>query len=292
VILPEFQYLAPKSLEEACSTLAKLDVQARAIAGGTDVLVKMKDGAWAPRYLVGLRNIPHLDYIEKDAGTLRLGAMTKLNEIAFSPLIKQNLGFLAGAAHNMATNQIRNRGTVGGNVCNAAPSADMAPPLMILGCKATIAGLVSRRTVELNDFFVGPGKSILKAGELMVEIQAPLEAEGWGYSYSKLSLRGTHDIAAVGVAAAVKVTDAGVCEDCRIVLGAVAPTPMRARKTEDLVRGEKLTDALLARVALMSCQEAAPISDMRCSASYRTQMVVVMARRALQQAFEQAKRRK
>ncbi len=289
--LPELEYFAPKSVKEACSLLLQYDGKAKVMTGGTDLLVDMKYRRAAPQYLIGLRSVPDLDAITcSEAEGLRLGALATHQSIADSVIIKEKFGALAVACSKVGTPQIRGVATIGGNLCNAAPSADSAPPLIAFGAKVKLVSPGGERLILLEEFFTGPGEAVLQAGEILTEIQVPNLPPHTGGVYLKLPARGAVDIAAVGVAALITLnSDNETCSDAKIVLDAVAPTPIRARKAEEILNGEKIADTLIQKAAQMASEEARPISDVRSSAEYRTEMVKVLTRHAIIQALEQAK---
>jgi CO/xanthine dehydrogenase FAD-binding subunit len=284
--LPRFEYLSPQTVAEACSLLSKYGKSAKVIAGGTDLLVKMKERELAPQYLVGLKGINDLDYIEYDeVGGLRIGALTSNDSVAGSVVIREKFGLLSEAAAKIGTPQIRNMGTIVGNLCNAAPSADTAPPLIALGARVKLVSSKGERTVLLEEFFTGPGETVLQTNELLTEIQVPKPIPGTRGVYIKLFPRGAVDIAAVGVAVLLILSDDGTCSDAKIVLGAVAPTPVRANMAEAVIKGKQGKNGVIEEVAETAAEEARPISDVRCSADYRREMVKVLTRRALVQCF-------
>ncbi len=289
--LPKFEYLAPKTLEEACSLLYKHKGEAKMIAGGTDLLVKMKKREIVLGYVIGLTSIPDLDYISHDKNHgLRIGALTTHSSILNSPVIRTTFGPLSDAAGDIATTQIRNLGTIGGNLCNASPGADTAPPLIALNATVKIVGLKGERIVLLEDFFIEPGKTVLEADEIVTEIQVPNPPPRTGGVYLKLCPRTSVDVATVGVATCITLGSKNVvCSDTRIVLGAVAPKPIRARKAEALIKGTEIGTELIDEAALLASREARPISDVRSSADYTTEMVWVITKRAIGQALERAK---
>jgi carbon-monoxide dehydrogenase medium subunit len=194
---------------------------------------------------------------------------------------------VACAAQETANVQIRNMGTVAGNLCNAAPSADNAPTLTAMGGEAVIAGPKGERRVPLDRFFQGPGQTVIEPGEILTAVHVPAAPPGFGTSYQHISPRGKVDIAAVCVGAMVGMEGA-VCKEARIVLGAVAPTPMRAEKAEALVKGRELTPEVLVQAGDQASEESRPISDMRASAEYRKRMTAVLTRRAVEQAARAA----
>jgi carbon-monoxide dehydrogenase medium subunit len=285
--LPKFDYLEAKTIEEASSLLAKYKDKARVIAGGTDLLVSMKRREISPQHLINVKTIPNLDtisYSRKDG--LMIGALTTLAEIESSPIVRERFPVLSSAAHQIGSPHIRNIATIGGNLCNAAPSADMAPPLIALGATAKIKGLKGERVVTVEQFFLGPGESTLKVGEILTQIQVPTPPPHTRGVYLKLPARTAIDIAVVGVAVVVTLDGKGkTAVDARIVLGAVAPTPIRARQAEEIIKGKTIKDELIERAAQAAANESRPISDIRGSASYRKEMVRVLTKQALNQVI-------
>jgi len=285
--LPKFEYLSPKTIEEASSLLTFHRGDAKVIAGGTDLFIRMKRREVKPKYLVGLRGIPDLDCITYDKGEgLRIGPLVTNNAVLNSPLIREKFGLLAETISKMATPEVRNMGTLAGNLCNAAPSADAAPPLMVLGANVKLASSKGERIASLEDFFVGPGETILLPGELLTEIQVPNLAPRTGAAYLKLS-RTAMDLAVVGVAVAVSLKD-NCCTDIKIALGAVSPTPVRSKKAEEVIKGKTITDELIKEASQIASEGCCPISDIRGSAEYRQEIVRVFTRRAIRQALASA----
>jgi carbon-monoxide dehydrogenase medium subunit len=286
--MKRFEYLEAHTLEEAISWLDQYGPEARAIAGGTDLVVEMRYGDLAPQYLINLKTIPGLDQITPEGGGLRIGALATIRSIETSPLIKERFGILAQAAHLLGSVQVRNLATLGGNLCHAAPSAETAAPLLALGARARIVGPGGERTLPLEEFFLGPGQTALGRGELLVAVDIPPPAPRSGGVYLKHSIRRAMDIAFVGTGVVVTLGD-GVCQDIRIALGAVAPVPMRAPRAEAVLRGRRLEEPLLREAGEIASQECSPISDIRCSAEHRREIVKVFVRRATQQAAELAR---
>jgi CO/xanthine dehydrogenase FAD-binding subunit len=286
--LPKFDYFAPKTIEETCALLSKYRGEARVLAGGTDLLVKMKNRRMLPSHLISINDIPDLDYIRYDGKEgLRIGALTNIEAIKTSPTIRRRFGILAQAAAMIGSVAIRNQGTIGGNLCNAAPSAETAPALIALGAKAKIVGLSGERTVALKDFFTEPGETVLQTGEILTEVQVPdLPARSSGV-YLKHSLR-KMDIAIVGVGVVVTL-DGESCADIKIALGAVAPIPIRARNAEAVIKGQVPSEELIERAAQIASAESHPIDDIRSHAEHRQQIVGILTKQAIEQAIKQAK---
>jgi len=289
--LPKFEYFEPKTVKEACSLHLQYKDKARFMAGGTDVVTKMKRRDITPQYIIGLKAIPHLNYIEHDgAQGLRIGALTALDEIETSPLVRDRFSILAEAINLMASPSIRSLATIGGNLCNAVPSADSAPPLIVMGARVKLVNPIRERVVPLEEFFVGPGETVLDDDEMMVEIQAPDLPAHSGGVYIKHTLRRHLDLAMVGVAVMVTLDKAGeVCQDIKIALGAVSPTPIRAGEAEGMLKGKKFDEKLIGQAAQAAAEICCPISDIRSSEWYRKDMVKVLTGRAVGRAWDKAK---
>ncbi len=281
-----FEYLQPQTIEEATSLLTKYKGRSKVIAGGTDVVTQMRGNLIKPQYLVDITGINGLSYIDVDGGKgLKIGALTPIRDLEKSAELKRSYPIISQAAGQLGSGAIRNMGTIGGNLCNAAPSAETAPALLVLSAKAKITGSRGERVVPLEDFFLGPGNTTLEAGELLVEIQVPAPLPHTIGVYLKHAIRGTIDLAIVGVAVAVTTDpESKVCQDIKIALGAVAPIPVRARKAEEILMGKKIYDDLINKSAQAASDEASPISDVRASAEYRREMVKVFTRRAIREA--------
>ncbi len=290
-----FAYFAPRSLDEALETFRREGEGGRPIAGGTDLVVQLKEGGHKfpyPRYLVSLRRLPELRALEwRDGQGLRLGAGLTMAELAEAEVVRQRYAALAEGAGLVGSRQTMNMATVGGNVCNAAPSADTAPPLLALGASARIAGPQGERLVPIEEFWLGPGQTVLGQGELLLEFLLPPPAPRSASVYRRHTPRKQMDIAVVGVAVAVELDDDGrTLKRVRIALGAVAPTPVRARRAEAALEGQAPTLEAMARAAALAREEARPISDVRGSAAFRRHLVEVMTARLLREAIERARR--
>lgn len=286
MFLPDFEYYAPGSLQEACDLLGRFGPRARVLAGGTDLLVKMKHELLAPEVIVSLKNLSQLTGVRYDQGRgVVIGARTTHNELANSQVLQEKYLSVCEAAHHMANNQIRNIGTIGGNIVNAVPSADLPPILIALGALIRLVGQAGERVLPLEEFFTGPSQSVIARDEILTEIVIP-DQPFTGSTYIKFGLRRSGALAVVGVAAAVTVEE-GILKDARIALGAVAPVPVRAKKAEDILRGKPVTDDLLEEAAACAAGECKPISDIRGSEEYRRDMVRVFTRRALRKAVDE-----
>ncbi len=285
MIVPEFEYFSPQSLPEACALLVQYGDSAKVLAGGSDLLVKMKDGLIKPAYLVSLKNLESLKVIRYEIGTgVIIGARATHNEVMTNSILQEKFRSVCEAAHSMAADQIRNVGTIGGNLVNAVPSADLPPILIALDSQARIVGPSRDKTIPLEDFFLGPGKTVLGSGEILVEIIIP-DQPTTGSNYIKFGLRRAGALAVAGVASSVTVND-GTCQEVRIVLGAVAPIPLRARQAENVLRGKKISGELIDEAGRVAAAESKPINDIRGSIKYRRNLVNVLTKRSLRAAIE------
>jgi aerobic carbon-monoxide dehydrogenase medium subunit len=276
-----FNYLEPRTMKEAVSLLAQYQGMSKVIAGGTDLINQIRLKIIKPEYIVDLSYIPGLDYIEYDAeGWLSVGALSTIRSLEMSAEIRAHHPVISQAAGLMGSMAIRNVGTIGGNLSHASPSAETAPSLIGLGASVKLVGPDGERTVALENFFTGPGQTILQTGELMLGIRVPPMPSHTKGIYLKHTTRGTANPAIVGVAAIVAM-DGKRCMEIKLVLGAVAPTPIRVKKAEEILRGEEMKDALIEKAARAASDESSPISDVRASADYRKDMVQVFTRYAL-----------
>jgi len=284
--LPKFEYLRPGSVEEAITLLSQNAGQAKVFAGGTDLLPALRQREIkTPGYVIDLKAIPGLDKISYDDTTgLKIGPLATIRAVGESPVVQKHFSALSQAALSMASPQVRNRGTIAGNICNAVPSADSAPALLALDASVSIRGPKGERTVPLNQFFTGPRNTVLAEDELLTGISIPRPDAASRGVYLKLSPRHSMDLAVVGVAAVGIISD-GVCKDVKVALGAVAPTPLRAPVAEEMLRGKKITPELIDEASRNAINECSPIDDHRASQEYRCDMVYVMARRALTNIF-------
>ncbi len=285
--MTELEYLSPASIEQAISLLSEYGEKSRIIAGGTDLLAQMKKKIVLLDVLINMKDIRNMDYIDYDeTDGLRIGTLTTIASIDKSPLIRSEFSILAQAASMLGTPTIRNQATIGGNLCNAAPSADTAPALLVLGTRLKIAGAGGEKIVPIEDFFTGPGQTIIKHGQMLTEIQIPNLPLRSGAAYIKQTRRRGADLAVVGVAAMV-IMEGAILRDVKIALGAVAPTPIRAKKAEEILKGAKLDDKLLEKASQAASCESSPIDDARSSADYRRKLIIVLVKRAVTQAIEQ-----
>lgn len=286
--LPGFEYLAPKTVEETIELLSLYKGQARLLAGGTDLLLDMKRRRESPPYVIGLKNVAGLDFIHYDkAKGLSFGPLVTVHALETSPLIKDKFPVLSQAASTLGSVQVRNLATAVGNLCSALPSADMAPALIVLGARLRIAGIKGERLVAVEEFFTAPGESVLVSDELVTEVLVPNPSPHSGMVYIKHMTRSAMDLSIVGVAALIALKR-GICHEVRICLGTVGPTPLRAIRAEEALKGKALDAGLIEKAAEAASKECNPRSSMRATAGYRREMVKVLTRRALNQAKEKA----
>jgi CO/xanthine dehydrogenase FAD-binding subunit len=292
-VLARFDYAAPASLDEALALLARHGEAARPLAGGTDLLLNLRSGRRRVGLLVDLKRVPGLDAVEaRPGGGVRIGALASHAALLDSPLLAgpafralvEGAGWVSGP-------QIRNRGTVGGNLCNASPAADLAPPLLALGAEVEVARHGSARgRLPLADLFAGPGRTGLGPGEVLAAVELPAAAGSAGSAYERAT-RVAIDIALVGVAASVTLAPDGSVAGARVALGAVAPTPTLSRGASAALVGRRPSVEALAAAARAAAADSRPIDDVRASAAYRRHMVEVLARRALERAVATARGR-
>lgn len=276
-----FEYLEPTTLNECAQMLAEYKEKARLLAGGTDLIIQMEQRKRQPKVVIYVMRILEWGGIRVEAdGSVRLGATTTLREIETSTVIKEKFPVLSYAASTVGSVQIRNLATIGGNVCNASPAGDTLPALLVLGAQARIQSVRGERMIPLEEVFTGPGQTCLAPDEFLVELILPADAASLSALYYKQCVRQAMDIAVVGVGVAVKRHN-GACEDVRIALGAVAPTPFRAKTAEEVVRGKEVNARLIQRAAERAQAESRPIDDVRGSAAFRREMVLRLVRRGL-----------
>jgi carbon-monoxide dehydrogenase medium subunit len=282
-----FELALPESLDDCLRLLAQRGPETKLLAGGTDLLPQMKNSVVMPKRVIDLSGVARVKILECDAKGLRIGAAVPARQVEQDPRVREGYAAVAESAALLGSVQVRNLATVGGNICNAAPSADMAPPLVALEAQAVIAGPKGERRVPLSDFFTGVRKTVVGPDELLVEIFVPAPGPHSGGCYIRHTPRRELDIAVVGVASQVTIAN-GVCAKARISLAAVAPTPVRATAAEAALEGKPLTPELIERAADLAGQAAKPISDQRGSADFRRHLVRILTRRTLTTALARA----
>ena len=284
VLLP-FEFFEPKSVEEA---LRLLDTpHSKVMAGGVDLILKMRLRLILPDAVIGLQKISGLDSIESNPAGLRLGALVSIRQVELSPLVQKNWAVLYEAVHKIVSVQTKTMGTVVGNLCVATPASDIAPALFVLGAKIKIVGLGYEKITPIENFFVAVGKTILEPNEIVTEIFVPAMPAGSGGAFLKVA-KTAEDIAKVNAAVMLTVTNR-ICKDARIALGSVAPTPIRVAEAERILIGQKLDETVLAGAAEAAADAVRPVSDIRSTAEYRKEMARILVRDALEKAVANTK---
>ncbi|HZD41366.1 MAG TPA: FAD binding domain-containing protein, partial [Terriglobales bacterium] len=237
--------------------------------------------------------VKELNFIREENGGITLGALASHRDVALSPLVRQRYPDLAEACSQVGAVQMQNLGTVGGNICNASPAADAAPPLLSMDAVLRLASIRGEREVPIHEFFLGPRQTVLEPDEILKEIFLPQATGRRGATYLKLGRREAMEIAIVGMGVAVHLNGSDqLISECRIAMGSVAPTPLRVRPAEALINNKEVTSELIDEVAAVAAETARPISDVRASAEYRLDMIRVLCRRGFQAALERARNRK
>jgi carbon-monoxide dehydrogenase medium subunit len=284
--MPTFDYAAPTSLSEAVTLMSGAGT-IRALAGGTDLIDQLKANRRNADLVVDLKRIPELLRLESDSEGLHIGAATSCSQIHHDPTVNSRYAGLADSTGLVGSVQIQNRAAVGGNVCNAAPSGDTTPNLLVHDAVAVITGKSGTRRVELTDFFVGPGQTVLQKGEFLQELIVPTPPEHSASAYLRFIPRNEMDIAVAGVASFLHVDPATkTVQKARIALASVAPTPVRARSAEAVLEGKEISAGLIAAAGDAAVESATPITDVRGSAEYRRELVRVLTRRTLNICLE------
>ena len=283
-----FELAVPGSVDECLQILAKRGPDTKVVAGGTDLLPQLKNGVLKPGWVVDLSAVAELRTIsDAPDGRLRIGASVTARELELDARVRSRFPALAESAAMVGSVQVRNLATLGGNLCNAAPSADMAPPLLALDAEAVIAGPSGQRRVPMASFFLGVRRTVLAPGELLLEIVVPAQGAHSGGNYLRHTPRRELDIAVVGVASQVTLAG-GKCTAARIALAAVAPVPLRATDAEQALVGQALTPQQIERAAELASGAARPIDDHRGSIEFRNHLVRVLTRRTLTTALQRA----
>ena len=286
--MKEIDYLAPETLENTLEILSIRGEEARIIAGGTDLIPRIRSGLLKPSLLIDPRLLS-LDYIRLDNNMIRIGACTTHTDILESGILAKHLPLLGETAREIAGPPVRNRGTIGGNLVNASPAADFAAPLLVFDAELVLKRRGSERTVPIDGFFSGPGKTIMTSDEIITEINVPLLPYGTGTKFIKLGKRKAMAISVVSVAVSITIDDNETISDARIALGSVAPTPIRTKSAEAFLLVNPPNNDIFAEAGEIAASESSPISDIRASDSYRKKMVSVLTKRALIEAWNHSK---
>ncbi len=288
-MIKEFEHFAPKTLKEALALLDKYQDDCKVICGGQSLLVLMRQGLVAPPYLIDIKGVSELSYIKDEKDGLKIGATTTHRTIEKSAVIKKKYPVLAKMETRLASIQTRNWGTIGGNVCHADPAGDPMPVFIALNATLTMTGSKGKRSMPAEDFSLDYFETALEPGELLTEISLPPVPAKTGSAYYKFNVIQS-DLATVSVAASVTLGAGDVCQNIRLALGASAPTPLRPKKAEAILKGKKPTDALLAQAGEAAAKEADPISDIYASDEYRRELIKVLVPRLTKEAMANAKK--
>lgn len=285
--MSKFEYLKPSSIKQACEILAEKGESAQPLAGGTDLFIKLRKRSIKVDLLIDLKGLDLCWVKIPESGGISIGALSTLGYLCESDIIRKKYPVLHEAVTEMASVQVSNRATIGGNLCNASPAADLAPVLIALGAKVVLTGVEDKRELDLDGFFIGPGVKDLKPGEIMTEIVLPPLEKGTGVSYLKLK-RNAMDLSLVSVAALLKINKELVCEKAKIVLGAVAPTPRVATGAALKLRQQYIKDDLISEISALIKEEIKPCDDVRASSKYRESTADTLTQRALKLAYQRA----
>jgi carbon-monoxide dehydrogenase medium subunit len=279
-----FELHSPDTISEAISLL-KSRKDSKILAGGQSLVPLMKLRLVSPANLVDLGRIPGLSYIRMERDHLLIGSMTTHNEVATSSLVNKRCRTLSETASQIGDQQVRNRGTIGGTICHADPAGDIPAAAVALDADFKVAGLRRRRVIKAKDFFEDILTTSLRREEILTEVKVPVLPPKSGGAYLKLG-RGASDLATVGVAAVITLDKAGACKDARLGLAGVGSTPIRATRAEEVLKGQKLSDDLVAEAGEKASEMSNPSSDIRGSAEYKREMVKVYVRRAIGQSLK------
>jgi len=285
--LKPFEYFEPRTIAEAVRIAFKYGDKAKVLAGGIDLLPRMRQRKIKPECVISLQRVQGLGHIDGNGEGLRIGALTSLRSIELSSVVQRDYIILHEAIQSIASIQVKSMGTAVGNLCVATPASDVAPPLYVLGAKLKIASTVPERIIPIENLFIGVNQTILQPGEIVIEIIVPRPPPKTGSAFLKL-VRTSADIAKVNVAVSVTITN-NTCRDARIALGSVAPTMIMATKAEETLKGKKLDQGVIEAAAQIAAEEAKPITDIRSTAEYRKEVTMVLVRRAIERASERAK---
>ena len=283
------KYFQPKSVKECLALLKEYGADAKVLAGGTDLVPRLKNGQLHPVAVIGLMDIPGIDAIDMTDEGLTLGTLANLRKISLDQRLEKDYKVIMEACGHVSSMQVRNIATIGGNACNASPSADAIHGLLLYDAVATIASEDSMREVPLHEFFKGPGKTVLGTGDLLLSFFVPAPKAHTGASYQKYAIRGDSDISIVGAGARLTLDNDGAVAEARISLASVAPTPLRMFEAENMLVGSKLDAEGIEKAAEICSNQVSPITDQRATREYRIEMVWVWVRHALEQALERAK---
>jgi aerobic carbon-monoxide dehydrogenase medium subunit len=287
MIPPSFEYLRPKTVPEAVAMLQQHGDEAKILSGGQSLIPMMKLRLARPGFLIDINRIAGLSYVKEEGGYLKIGGLTREAELEASPLVHSKYPILLDTAHVIADPQVRNMATVGGNLAHGDPANDHPATMVALGAQVIATGLKGERVIPIEDFFVSLFTTALQHEEILTEIRIPVPPARSGGAYFKLE-RKVGDFATAAVAAQLTLDDKGTCQKVGIGLTNVGPTPVKARKAEEFLRGKKLDEANIKQAAQLAADESAPSPDLRGPVEYKKGLVKELAKRALTRALERA----
>ena len=289
MLLPKFEYDEPQSIEEACEVLTAFGEAAKPLAGGTDLMVNMKKRVVQPSRVLSLKMLKGCSRIEHSGGKILIGACTSVAGLIQNRIIADRLPALQAGAQALGSPLIRNLATIGGNICSARPAADLPPSLLVYGAQVVLHSQKGPRTVLLNDFFTGPGQTVMRVDELLTAIELDAPPAGSGAGYLNLGIRRVQDIDVINGAAYLALNPRdGTIDKARIALGAVAPTPIRSPRAEQTLQGQRPSPELFVQAGQAAQHDCTPITDFRGGAAYRKAMTAVVVGRVLETALKQS----
>jgi carbon-monoxide dehydrogenase medium subunit len=290
VLLSDATFHEPATLEEASELMARFGAQARPLAGGTDVLVDVKRGRFRAAHVVSLNRIASLRGVVPEQNESRIGALTSVNQLADSAIVRERFPAILDATRKMAGPQVRNMATVGGNLCNANRCADLPPIFMVMAARVVLWSRAEQRNLPLESFFIGEQQTAVRSGEILTQVVIPYPPQGYGAAFARVGLRASNAIAVAGAAAGLVLDAEGIVRDARIAVSAVAPTPKLIEKAAALLTGQPLDEVSLNRAAAAAVDACDAITDIRAQADYRRVLVGSLTRAALVTAHERAQR--
>jgi carbon-monoxide dehydrogenase medium subunit len=287
-MIKDFEYFSPQKLDKALALLDKYE-DSKIIGGGQSLLIIMKQGLVTPEYMIDIKGLKELDYIKAEKnGSVRIGALTTHRSIEFSKVFKGALKVLPEMESRLASPQTRNWGTIGGNIAHGDPAGDPAPVFIALDAVVKLASAKGERTVPMEEFYRDYFDTVMEHNEMITEIEIPAPPAHTGAAYKKFNIIDS-EMATVSAAVSVTLDANGTCKDIRIVLGAAAPTPIRAKKAEDFLRGKKLTEALFKEAGDIASGESSPVTDINASSEFRLELVKAMVKKVGLEAYSRAK---
>ena len=291
MVIRDFDYTEASTVQEACKLLNQLGEEAKVISGGNALVLLMKQGVFRPKHLVSISGIPGLDEVSLDAqGNVHIGGLVTHRTVETSPLIKENLPVISQMAKQVANIRVRNTGTIGGNLCHADPHSDPPALLIALGARVRAVGLSGERVIPLDEFFLDYYETALEKDEILIQVVIPAPAPRTGFSYQRLTAPSETGKPCVNVAVALSLNgDANRCNEVRIAVGSVSPTPVKVSEAEQVLRGRLPDSASIEKAAEAAAKEASPTGDIYGSEWYKREMVKLLVRRGINEALTSAR---